>query len=78
MGPQSPPKGQETLEAVIAQLLSHVQLLATPWMAACQASMSLTISQSLPKLIELVMPSHPLLSPSPLALNLSQYQALFQ
>ena len=72
MGPQSPPKGQETLEAVIAQLLSHVQLLATPWMAACQASMSLTISQSLPKLIELVMPSHPLLSPSPLALNLSQ------
>ena len=38
---------------------------ATPWMAACQDSLSLTISQSLPKfmLIESVMPfNHPILS----------------
>ena len=51
------------------QLLSCVQLLVTPWTAACQASLSITSSWSLLKLmsIELVMPSsrltlcHPLL-----------------
>ena len=48
------------------------QLFATPWMAACQASLSITNSQSLLKLmsIQSVMPSnhlilcHPLLLPS--------------
>ena len=42
------------------QLFSHVQLFATPWTAACQASLSITNSQSLPKLIsiESVMPSN--------------------
>ena len=41
------------------QLLSCVQLFATPWTAACQATLSITNSQSLLKLmsIELVMPS---------------------
>ena len=41
------------------QSLSHVRLFATPWTAASQASLSITNSQSLPKLmsIELVMPS---------------------
>ena len=41
------------------QLLSHVRLFATPWTAAGQASLSITNSQSLLKLlsIELVMPS---------------------
>jgi len=41
-------------------LLSHVQLFLTSWTAACQASLSITISQSLFKLmsIELVMPSN--------------------
>ena len=34
---------------VVAQLSSHVWLFATPWTAACQASLSLTISRSLPK-----------------------------
>ena len=29
--------------------LSHVQLFVTPWTAACQASMSLTVFLSLPK-----------------------------
>ena len=40
------------------QSLSHVQLFATPWTAARQASLSITNSQSLLKLmsIELVMP----------------------
>ena len=41
------------------QSLSHVRLFATPWIAARQASLSITNSQSLLKLmsIELVMPS---------------------
>ena len=46
------------------QSLSHVQLFVTPWIAACQASLSITSSRSLLKLmpIELVMPSsHPIL-----------------
>ena len=40
------------------QSLSHVQLFATPWIAAHQASLSITNSQSLLKLmsIKLVMP----------------------
>ena len=53
------------------QLLSHVQLFVTPWTAACQASLSITNSQSLLKLmsIESVMPfnhlilCHPFLLP---------------
>ena len=64
------------------QLLSCVWLFATPWTAARQASLSITNSWSLPKLmsIESVMPSnnHPLSSPSSPALNLSQQQGLFK
>ena len=42
------------------QSLSCVRLFATPWTVACQASLSITISQNLLKLIELVMASnHP-------------------
>ena len=43
----------------LVQSLSRVWLFATPWIAAHQASLSITISQSLLKLtsIELVMPS---------------------
>ena len=45
--------------AVVVQLLIRVWLFATPWTAACQASLSFTISQSLLKLVSLesVMPS---------------------
>ena len=41
------------------QSLSHVQLFATPWITACHASLSITNSQSSPRLmsIESVMPS---------------------
>ena len=44
---------------IFLQLPSHVRLLATPWTAACQASLSLTISQSFPKFMSIasVMPS---------------------
>ena len=50
----------------VVQSLSHVQLLVIPWTAACQASLSLTISQILPKFmfIESVMPPNHLLLPS--------------
>ena len=45
------------------QSLSHVRLFVTPWLAACQASLSVTNSWSLLKLmsIELVMPSNHLI-----------------
>ena len=54
------------------QLLSRVRLFVAPWTTACQASLSITNSRSLPKFmsIESVMPSnylilcHPLLPPS--------------
>ena len=50
------------------QLLSHVRLFATPWIATRQASLSITNSQSLSKLmsIELVMPSSHLILCLPL------------
>ena len=49
--------------SISVQSLSHVRLFATPWTAACQASLSITNSQSLLKLmsIELVMPSNHLI-----------------
>ena len=52
------------------QLLSRVQLFATPWTAACQASLSITISQSLLKLMSIrsVMPSNHLILCHPLLL----------
>ena len=52
------------------QLLSCVWLFATPWIATCQASLSITNSQSLLKLmsIELVMPSSHLILCRPLLL----------
>ena len=54
----------------LVQLLSCVRLFATPWTAACQASLSITNSQSLLKLmsIELVMPSNHLILCHPLLL----------
>ena len=52
------------------QWLSHVQLFATPWIAAYQASLSITNSRSLLKLmsIESVMPSSHLILCFPLLL----------
>ena len=65
------------------QSLSHVQLFSIPWAAARQASLSITNSQSLLKLIsiESVMLSnhlilcHPLLLPPSVH---SQHQGLFK
>ena len=55
---------------VSVQWLSHVGLFATPWTAARQASLSITNSQSLLKLmsIKLVMPSNHLILCCPLLL----------
>ena len=49
---------------IAVQSLSHFRSLPPPWSAACQASLSFTISQSLLKLmsIELVMPTNHLVS----------------
>ena len=51
------------LQLSSVQSLSHVWLFATPWTTACQASLSITNSKSLLKLmsIESVMPSNHLI-----------------
>ena len=56
---------------IVVQSLSHVELFVTPWTAAHQGSLSITVSRSLLKLMSIVsvMPSnhlvlcHPLLLP---------------
>ena len=52
-------KIQRSYQRLVVQLPGHVQLFMTPWTAACQASLSLSISQSLPTFmsIESVTPS---------------------
>ena len=59
-----------SLQFSSVQLLSHVQLFMTPWITALQASLSVTNSRSLPKLmsIESVMPSSHLILCRPLLL----------
>jgi len=52
----------------VVHLPSHVQLFATPWTAARQASLSFTISQSLLKCIQSGMPSNHLILCRPLLL----------
>ena len=56
--------------AVVIQPLSHVQLFVNPWTLAHQASLSLTVSQSLLKLmsIESVVASNHLILCCPLFL----------
>ena len=56
---------------ISVQLLSRVRLFVTPWTAAHQASLSITNSRSLPKLIsiELVMPSNHLILCRPLLMT---------
>ena len=92
--PLEPPEGAQTYyhldfgllasrTVVFVQSLSCVQLVAIPWTAECQASLSFTFFQSVLRLmsIESVMPSnHPILSWPLLLLHqhLSQHQGLFQ
>ena len=60
------------------QSLIHVQLFVTPWIAAQQASLSITSSQSLLKLmsITLVMPSNHLVLCRPLLLPPSIFPSI--
>ena len=62
---------------VVVQLLSHVWLFPTPWTAACQASLSFTISQGLLKFtsIESVMLSNHLILCHSLLLCLQAFPA---
>ena len=55
---------------VVVQSLSCVWLFATPWTAACQSSLSFTISLSLLKLrsVQLMMPSNRLILCCPILL----------
>ena len=61
---------QVKIKAIVVQSLNRVWLIATPWTTALQASLSITISQSLLKLmsIESVMPSNHLVLCHPLLL----------
>ena len=60
------------------QLLGRVQLFVTPWTAARQASLSITNSQSLLKLMSIksVMPSNPLILCHPLLLTPSIFPSI--
>ena len=64
------------------QLLSHVWLFATPWIAARQASVHYQLPEfthtHAHRVSDTIQPSHPLSSPSPPAPNPSQHQGLFQ
>ena len=63
---------------LVVQSLNHIWLFSTPWTAACQASLSFTISQSLLKVmaIESVMPSNYLILCSPLLLLSSIFPSI--
>ena len=52
---------QSYLHSQSVQLLSHVWLFATPWTAACQASLSITNFQSLLKPMFIKLPSNHLI-----------------
>ena len=80
--PGAPTALQKTAPAQFSSF-SCVWFFVTPWTAACQASLSITNSWSLLKLmcIESLMPSNHLILCRPLLLptfNLSQHQGLFQ
>ena len=67
----------------VAQSTELKRLFAIPWTAPCQASLSVTNSQSLFKthvhqFRDAIQLSYPLSSPSPPTFNLSQHQGLFR
>ena len=67
----------QTAQFSSVQLLSRVQLFSTPWTAACQASLSFTISWSLLKLMSIksMMPSNHLILCHPLSSHLQSFPA---
>ena len=75
---QSEIEKQVSYQFSSVQLLSRVRLFATPWTTARQASLSITNSRSLPKLmsIKLVMPSNHLILYSALLLLPSVFASI--
>ena len=71
-------QNQQLYQFSSVQSLSHVQLFATPWTVTHQASLSITSSQSLLKLmsVESVMPSNHLILCCPLLLLPSIYLSI--
>ena len=51
--PQAAPTSNWIISFVVVQSLSCIQLFATPWTSACQASLSFTISWSLLQLMSI-------------------------
>ena len=76
------PKMEKLYQFSSVQSLSHVWLFATPWIAAHQASLSITTpgvhSDSRHRVSDAIQPSHPRSSPSSPVPNPSQHQGLFQ
>ena len=70
--------GVECGLVIAVQSQSRILLFVTPWTAACQASLSSTISRSLLKLMstELVMPSNHLILCHPLLLMASIFPSI--
>ena len=64
---------------VVVQLLSHVQVFATPWPVACQAPLSSTSSQSLLKFMSIesvILSNHLTLCCHPLLLLASLFPSI--
>ena len=68
------------IELPSVQLLSRVQLFATPWKPGFPAHHQLLelAHTHVHQVADAIQSSHPLSSPSPPAFNLSQHQGLFQ
>ena len=75
-------KLQDISSVQFSSVLQLCLSLCHPWTATRQASLSITNSPSLLTHVhwagDAIQPSHPLSSPSPPALNLSQHQGLFK
>ena len=71
-------EGGALMNGIVVQLLNLVWFFAAPWTAACQASLSFTISQNLLKLmsIESVRPSNYFFLCCPLLLLLSIFPSI--
>ena len=71
-------KGQSVRTVAVVQSLHRVRLFVTPWTAACQASLSFTISWNLLKFmsIESMMPSNHLILCLPLLLLPSLFSSI--
>ena len=69
---------ENQFSSVSVRSLSHVRLFATPWTAAQQASLTITNSWSLPKLMSIlsVMPSNHLIQCRPLLLPPSVFPSI--